>query len=53
MFFAYQTWTDESILMIVTPMIDIDKIFKLTIVQGHKIKGQGQIYTCVKNLKNW
>ena len=31
-------------------MIDINKIFKLTLGQGHKVKGQGQICSFVKTL---
>ena len=38
--------------MILTKMIDIHKNFQLTKGQGHKVKGQGQINTYVKNLKN-
>ena len=31
-------------------MIDINKILKSTLGQGHKVKGQGQISSFVKNL---
>ena len=36
--------------MILTHMIDINKILKSTLGQGHKVKGQGQISSFVKNL---
>ena len=36
--------------MILTQIIDTDKMLKLTQVQGHKIKGQGQICEFVKIL---
>ena len=36
--------------MILAHMIDINKILKLTLGQGHKVKGQGQICSFVKNL---
>ena len=31
-------------MMILTYIIDIDKMLKLTKGQGHKVKGQGHIY---------
>ena len=31
-------------MMILTYIIDIDEILKLTHGQGHKVKGQGHIY---------
>ena len=31
-------------------MIDINKMLKLTLGQGHKVKGRGQIFSFVKNL---
>ena len=43
-------------MMILTYMIDIDKILKLTLGQGHKVKGQGNICSYVKLLfsyKSW
>ena len=48
--FAYKSWMDKWILMILTHMIDIDETLKLTQGQGHKVKGQGQICNNVKNL---
>ena len=36
--------------MILAHMIDINKILKLTLGQGHKVKGQGQICSFVKTL---
>ena len=39
-------------LMILTYITNIGKIFELTLSQGHKVKGQGQIRTCVKTLEN-
>ena len=41
--FSYKSWTDDSILMILTYLIDIDETLKLTQGQGHKVKGQGHI----------
>ena len=35
---------DDSILMILTHMVDIDEALKLTEGQGHKVKCQGHIY---------
>ena len=35
----------------ITHFAIIDKVFELTFGQDHKVKGQGLIYTCVKNLK--
>ena len=34
--------------MILTCIIDIDEMLKLTKGQGHKVKGQGQIFNNVK-----
>ena len=48
--FTYKSWTDDSILIILTYLIDIDETLKLTKVQGHKIKGQGHIRINVKLL---
>ena len=39
-------------LMILTHIVNIGEIFKLTLGQGHKAKGQGQICAYVKNEKN-
>ena len=36
--------------MIHTQMINYNKMVKLTLGQGHKIKGKGQICKCVKKL---
>ena len=36
--------------MILAHMIDINEILKLTVGQGHKVKGQGQICSLVKTL---
>ena len=36
--------------MILTEMIDINKMLKLTKGQGHKIKGQGQICKLAKEI---
>ena len=33
-------------------MIDIDKTFKLTQGQGHRVKGQGQIKSFVKTIES-
>ena len=33
-------------------MIDIDKTFKLTQGQGHRVKGQGQIKSFVKKIES-
>ena len=49
-FFAYKSWTDGWILMILTYIIDIDETVKLTQGQGHKVKGQGHICIYVKFL---
>ena len=38
-------------LMILTYIASIGKIFELTLGQGHKVKGQGQIRAYVKKLK--
>ena len=35
---------DDSTMMILTYIIDIDNILKLIQGQGHKVKGQGHIY---------
>jgi len=48
-FFAYKSWTNGRILMILTYVIDIDKTLKLTQGQGHKVKGQGHTGIYVKN----
>ena len=37
-------------LMILTYITNIGKIFELTLGQGHKVKGQGQICSFVKTL---
>ena len=47
-FFAYKSWTDEWILMILTYIIDIYETLTLTQGQGHKVKGQGHIGIYVK-----
>ena len=39
---------DDNILMILTYIIDIDVMFKLTEGQGQKVKGQGHIYVLCK-----
>ena len=36
-------------MMILTYIIDIDEMLKLTKGQGHKVKGQGQMYNYIKN----
>ena len=43
--FSYKSWAIDSILMILTLMIDNDETFKLTQGQGQgqKVKGQGHI----------
>ena len=46
--FAYKSWMDGWILMILTYIIDIDETLKLTQGQGHKVKGQGHIGIYVK-----
>ena len=38
-------------LMILTYITNIGKIFELTLGQGHKVKGQGQIGPYVKEWK--
>ena len=38
--------------MILTHNGNIDEMFELTLNQGHKVKGQAQINTYVKKLKN-
>ena len=38
-------------LMILTYIADIDKMFEWTCAQGHKIEGQGQICTYLKILE--
>jgi len=43
---------DWYILMILTYTTDIGKMSELTLGQGHKFKGQGQICACLKNGKN-
>ena len=48
--FAYKSWTDGMILMILTYIIDIDETLKFTQSQGHKVKGQSQICNYVKNI---
>ena len=35
--------------MILTHMIGISEMLKLTQGQGHKVKGQGQMYNYIKN----
>ena len=35
---------DDSTLMILGHMVNIDETLKLTRGQGHKVKGQGHIY---------
>ena len=35
-------------MMILTYIIDIDEMLKLTKGQGHKVKGQGHIYVLCK-----
>ena len=40
-------------LMILTFTINIGKIFELTLGQGHKVKGQGQIRAYVMKLENF
>ena len=41
---------DDSILMILKHMVNIDETLKLTQGQGHKIKGQGHIRINVRLL---
>ena len=36
--------TDESIMMILTYIIDMDGMLRLTKGQGQKVKGQGHTY---------
>ena len=48
--FAYKSWTDGLILMILTYIIGIDETLKFTQSQGHKVKGQSQICNYVKNI---
>ena len=48
--FSYKSWTDDSILMILTYLIDIDETLKLTQGQGHKIISQGHIRINVRLL---
>ena len=36
--------------MILTHMNDVNKMLKLTLGQGHKVKGQGQLCSFVKTL---
>ena len=40
-------------LTILTPIIDIDKMLKLTLCQGQKVKGQGQICNFIKSLNSF
>ena len=47
-FFAYKSWTDGWIVMILTYSIDTDETLKLTQGQGNKVKGQGHIGIYVK-----
>ena len=42
--FDYKSLTDDSIMMILTYIINIDEMLKLTKDQGHKVKGEGHIY---------
>ena len=42
---------DWYILMMLTYNTDIGKMSELTLGQGHKFKGQGQICACLKNGK--
>jgi len=46
--FAYKSWTDGLILMILAYIIDIDETLKFSQGQGHKVKGQGHIGIYVK-----
>ena len=48
--FSYKSWEIDSILMILTYLIDIDETLKLTQDQGHTIKGEGQICINVRLL---
>ena len=48
--FTYKSWISDSILMIITYLIDIDETLKLTQGQGHMIKGQGHIRINVRLL---
>ena len=47
---AYESRTDDWILMMFTYKIDIYEMLKLSQGQGHKVKAQGQICNFVKNL---
>ena len=46
--FGYKSQTDDSIMMILTYIIDNDGMFRLTEGQGQKVKGQGHIYVLCK-----
>ena len=48
--FSYKSWAIDSILMILTLMIDIDETLESTQGQGQKIKGQGHIRVYVRLL---
>ena len=48
--FEYKSWTNDWILRIFTNMIEINERKKLTLGQGHKVKGQGQKYSYAKQL---
>ena len=47
--FAYKSWRDGWILVVLTYIIDIDETLKLTRGQVHKFKGHGHIGVYVKN----
>ena len=40
-------------LMLLTHITKMGKIFELTLGQGNKVKGQGHIRACVKNWKKY
>ena len=45
--FGYKSLTDDSTLMILGHMVNIDETLKLTHGQGYNVKGQGHIYVCM------
>ena len=47
MFFAFETWTEDWILMILLHIIDTNHKISLSKSQGHGVIGQGQIDSCI------
>ena len=45
---GYKSRTNEWIKVKITHRVDIDVTLKVTKGQGHKVKGQGQIYNYMK-----